>query len=211
MNYIAVKLDMVKSRRVSDRAQLQQRLFEIVEEINIRHATVVKAKFVITHGDEVQGLLHNDYGELVSILEYFYDRLVPHTLRVGVGLGALHTRLQPTAIGMDGPAWHRADEAIDQAARSRKFVRFSGFGRLNDDAYSSLGNLLLWQRHRWTDAQRQVIEHLENGVARKQIAATLNITPAAVSNRLNAAGWKYYEDARRVLKMLLRENMPAMY
>lgn len=209
MNYVAVKLDIVQSRRARNRSQLQERLFAVVEEINSRHAAVIRANFVITHGDEVQGLLHHDWGELVPILERVYDWLNPHQLRVGVGMGTLHTRLQPAAIGMDGPVWHRANEAIDEAARTRRFVRFNGFGPLKDDTYSSMMNLLLWQRQRWTQAQRHVIEHIQRGATQAQVAEKMNISAAAVSKHLRRAGWRYYDDARRVLKLILRDNTPA--
>ena len=203
MPYVAVKLDVVRSRRVPDRQHLQDRLLAAVEVLNARFPGVIAARFVVTHGDEVQGLLASPCPELVTILEGFYDALHPHRVRAGIGLGELHTRLQPTAIGMDGPAWHAATDAIDTAARERKFVQFRGFGETQDALYTALLNLLLWQRQRWSPQQRQIIARLGNGTTQAEIARELGVTAAAVSERLQAAGWKHYAEGQRVLQRLL--------
>lgn len=210
-NYIAVKLDVVRSRRIAERSDFQERLLAVVEDVNTRYTGAVAARFVVTHGDEVQGLLHAESAggaALIDVVEEFSDALSPQILRTGVGLGTLSTRLQPTAIGMDGPAWHRAKEAIDRAKRERVFIAFSGFdgtgpASVTDATLAALANLLIWQRRRWTPLQRSIISALRQGATQKRAAHSLGISEPAVSKSLHAAGWKHYSDGRAALKTLL--------
>lgn len=207
VKFIAIKLDVVHSRRVADRTQLQAQLFSVTDDNNIRFRKHVQADFIVTHGDEVQGLLKYPCEDLFAVLERYNDALRPHFVRAGIGLGTLSTPLQTHAIGMDGPAWHRAKEAIETASSDRKFVAFQGFGAGEDAVCTSLGNMLLWQRSRWTDSQRNIIERLDLGMKQKDIAEEMGVSPAAVSKSLTASGWRHYQEARKVMRMYLKGDL----
>lgn len=206
MNYIAVKVDLVRSRRISDRYGVQERLFDLVDRVNRTFGSIIQADFVVTHGDEIQGLLHDGTAELLDVMELFVEEMKPHDLRFGIGRGTIATRLRRTAVGMDGPAWHLALDAIEQTKKELKIASFQGFGRRRDDMLRSLVNLLFWQRARWSAQQREVVLLAASDGSQKAIARRLGISQAAVSKRLRAAGWRYYEDARNTAKGLLSQT-----
>ena len=54
--YVAIIGDIIGSRQLPDRAQIQLRLEKFLSHINVRFSKFVVAKFVITIGDEFQGL-----------------------------------------------------------------------------------------------------------------------------------------------------------
>lgn len=202
--YVAVKMDMRSSRRISDRAAAQERLFATMKALNEEFADAVQSRFIVTHGDEAQGLLRADMvSSVVRVMERAVDGMRPAILRFGIGLGTLATPIQPDAIGMDGEAWYRASATIADAARTRKFVLFSGFGEELDIQSSAMANLLLYLRYRWTNDQQRVIELVEACPTQAAAAEQLGISQAAVSKSLRIAGWRYYIDGRDALVRML--------
>ncbi|MCR4426641.1 MAG: SatD family protein [Firmicutes bacterium] len=202
--YIAVKLDIRGSRRTPNRASVQERLFAAMDAVNAAYGEAISAKFVVTHGDEAQGMLWMECaGTLFRIVETMVGAMRPVRLRFGVGVGTLSTPARPEAIGMDGEAWHRAQAAIELAAKERKFIVFRGFGEICDARLGAAANLLLFLSHRWTNDQRRTIAAVEKAPTQSEAAAILKVSPAAVSKSLRTAGWQFYRDGREVLEGML--------
>ncbi|HOB23000.1 MAG TPA: SatD family protein [Bacillota bacterium] len=114
--YLGMKLDLVASRKIIER----KKVFQVAEEINLLYKDHLAAKMIITHGDEAQALLFPTCsGQLFDLIEEICQKMEPVAVRFGFGAGNLTTSLRPEAIGMDGPVWHRAEEAL-RLAKKRK-------------------------------------------------------------------------------------------
>src|SRR2546429_4837551 len=122
--------DMVGSRELlpSRRPKIQERFREFIQYLNKKYAKDILAKFVITLGDEFQGLLLS----ATPVPDLMWDidqRFTDRDLRVGVGFGVLTTPIQEEAINVDGPALYNARAAIENARRKRSLGGvFFGFG-----------------------------------------------------------------------------------
>src|SRR5205807_8270463 len=108
--------DMVSSRELlpSRRPKIQERLREFIQYLNKKYAKDILAKFVITLGDEFQGLLLS----ATPVRDLIWDidqRFSDRDLRVGVGFGVLTTPIQEEARNVDGPSLYNARAAIDNA------------------------------------------------------------------------------------------------
>lgn len=201
MHYIALKIDVVRSRQVADRQRLQDVIFTAVSAANKRWTDRVAAQFTVTHGDEVQGMLTvADATACLPMCEHFVDVLQPQNVRIGVGIGPLATKVQSLAIGMDGEAWHRAQKAIDEARKKRAvFVLDGPSPTLRFDSLppsvadlNAMIDFLLSHRLQWTDNQREAVHLLHRLGSRQAVAARLKISTAAVSQRLSACMWDKY-------------------
>jgi DNA-binding CsgD family transcriptional regulator len=182
--YLAIIGDVVRSRQVADRASLQARLAEALARLNDDAQANLAARFVLTVGDEFQGLLASP-GRLVPMLSALRTATHPNELRFGLGIGELATSLQPDALGMDGPCFHRARAAIELAeARGTTIEVDRGSPAPAFGLYAILYAAL---RSGWTERQRQVLDLALAGNVGKAIAARLEITPSAVSQHLAAA------------------------
>lgn len=143
----------------------------------------------------------------------------PVQVRFGIGLGTLSTSLQEKAIGMDGPAWYNAKEALETAKRERMAAGFKGFGVSVGDCRDSLScadpgftideylsstvSLLLHIRMRWTLDLRRVTELLQEGMTQAEVASSRGVSAAAVSKRLTRAGWREYRGGAQAIRQLL--------
>ncbi len=125
-------------------------------------------------------------------------------LRLGIGRGAIDTDLKEYAIGMDGPAWHAARAAIEDAKTSRRLGGvFVGFGLTIDVILNGFGRVLHYVRSRLTASQRRLLEALLETDTQAQIAAKAGITKQAVSKQAKAAGGDAYREAENAWKAML--------
>lgn len=185
-----------------DRRAVQERLGDLLDRVNRELGEAILADFTITVGDEFQGLLVRP-GRLPELMWRLRDRLPEIRFWTGVGFGGLDTELEERAIGMDGPVFHRAREALEAAHDEGLHGGvFSGFGE-DDCVLGGLSRLLDWQRRRFTDAQREAIRHVRGGATQTEAAGEIGVTRQAVSKRLAAAGWSAYRDAEESLRSLL--------
>lgn len=182
--YLAIIGDVIRSRQVVDRASLQARLAHALSRLNAGAPADLAARFVLTVGDEFQGLLASAE-RLVPILSALRTAAHPDELRFGLGMGELSTPLQPDAIGMDGPCFHRARAAIERAeGRSTAVEVEAGAPVAVFGVYAILYSAL---RNGWTERQRQVLDLAMAGMSGKEVAGALDISPSAVSQHLTAA------------------------
>lgn len=203
--FVAVKMDMRSSRRIRDRERAQEQFLQVMESLNRESAPSIQARFIVTHGDEAQGMLKREFSpNVLAVMERAMEGVYPVELRFGIGMGTLSTPLQPDAIGMDGQAWYAASRALDLARSRRKHVMFSGFGEQTDEQLCALANLLLHLRNGWSPEQRRAIELVDAGMMQSAAAEALGVSESAVSQRLAAAGWHFYKDGRNAVISLLR-------
>src|SRR5271156_1591606 len=132
--YFAVIADMVGSRGMarSERRVLQQKFARLIASFNRDYRKTIASKFVITLGDEFQGLLSS--ATVIPDLIWRLEQDLPQReFRVGIGLGTLDTPLQKVAINIDGPVLHTARAAIDYSRKEKALGgTFRGFGELDD-------------------------------------------------------------------------------
>ncbi len=208
----AVIGDLVGSRQLSpsDRREVQVELRQFLGWLNQDYRAAVLSNFVITTGDEFQALLRDPelIPDLAWELEAKLDRI---GVRLGIGFGTIYTPLRPVAIGMDGPAFHQAREAITKAAKKGwNGGVFLGFTEPGDVILNGFARLLHRHRTDMTERQREVAAILRRGKTQTEVAEMLEITKQAVSDHVGAMGWEEYFLAetgwRTALKMLGSAN-----
>ncbi len=190
--YFAVIGDIVESRKIDDRAGLQRQLDAGLAVINRQYANQVASKYLLTIGDEFQGLVQTSKS-LDQILASLRIAVHPADLRFGIGVGELFTPLREHAIGMDGPCFQRARVAIERAKeRSTQIEVENGDAHPGFEIYSLLYSAM---RRNWTERQRQIIDLSMSGMEGVDIARLLGVSPSAVSQHLRAAGVAYVRKA----------------
>jgi DNA-binding CsgD family transcriptional regulator len=198
--YLAVIGDVVKSREIPDRSRFQQQLRSSIRRVNEEFSSSIASNFVLTIGDEFQGLLKS-VDRIPQLLAVIRSGIHPIVQRVGIGIGSLDTVLEPDAIGMDGPCFHRARDAIELAKTCGTSIEVeTGY---SNDAFRIYSLLYSSLRKQWTVRQQQVFDLSMIGLAGKAIAQQLEITPSAVSQHLSAVGANIIFEATRIWVELL--------
>jgi predicted transcriptional regulator len=177
-----------------------------VDEANKVFAPTIVSRFIVTHGDEFQGLLNVEGAcNVLQLYDFFRKKLAPVNLRLGIGVGTLNTDLNKKneAIGMDGPAWYRAKESLDKTAAKSLHLYISFSSKIRTDLINLLINILMKIEEDWHLTHRQVIEMTKQSMTQEQIAEKLGITQGAISQRLKHARWRNYQQLQSILPELL--------
>lgn len=180
MNYIALIGDIRQSKELAERQQIQQRLREACDELNRRTNELgLVSPFTVTLGDEFQALFAHAAG-LWRCIFRIESLLRPVRLRYGVGVGAIDTEInRASAIGMDGPAFHRAREAVDSLRQDGGSYRVLGLGEAQPLARHAL-DLVSHHRDGWRDNRVDIFSFLLAQIGVAQMAGALDISEQAV-------------------------------
>ena len=123
MQYYAIIGDIKRSKKIENRCEIQEKLKKILDNVNSIYNNDISAKFLITLGDEFQGLLEIT-APILEIIKYIQREIYPIKLRFGVGIGNVSTLINhEAAIGADGPAFYAAREMIDFLREQEKKLK----------------------------------------------------------------------------------------
>lgn len=205
---VAIIGDLVNSRALKDRrGEAQQHLNHLLEQINGEYSKAILSRFLITIGDEFQGLL-NQADVLPDIIWQIETEFVPQftNVRFGIGLGTIQTDLHLNALGMDGPAWWAARTAIEEAHKKHHLGgMFHGFGINNDITASGLAFILQWHRNKLTEGQRKAFRYLHTGKNQMETAKLMKMKKQQISQFVRFGGWEPYRAGEEALRTLLSQ------
>ncbi len=204
--YVALMGDVVGSREVEDRAGLQRRLVELLEELNHLHGEHLVAPLRLVRGDEFQGLLGH-FRPVVPLLSAIEDGLHPVRVTFGVGLGGLSTDPGPDVGALDGPVFHRGREALEEARHQDVWARVQGFGPVVDAFLGSHLALMEAVRSRWTETQRRYARGARTALQR-EVAREFGVSESTVSKSLTAARFHVVIEGEEALARFLDEIAP---
>jgi hypothetical protein len=196
--------DMVGSRELprKQRPKIQERFKEFIQYLNKRYANEILSRFVITLGDEFQGLLLS----VTPIPDLMWDiehRFSDRDLRVGVGFGVLYTPIHKEAINVDGPALYNARTAIETARSKRSLGGvFFGFGEI-DQVMNGMARILSFHRSTLTQQQLRIAELMRRGLTQMEAADQLNISRQAINKQVRSMGWGAYVEAELAWRVFI--------
>ena len=123
MQYYAIIGDIKRFKKIENRCEIQEKLKKILDNVNSIYNNDISAKFLITLGDEFQGLLEMT-APILEIIKYIQREIYPIKLRFGVGIGNVSTLINhEAAIGADGPAFYAAREMIEFLREQEKKLK----------------------------------------------------------------------------------------
>ena len=202
--HIAIIGDLVDSKRLNraDRTAASAVLSGLLAKWN--HDQRTAAAFVISRGDEFEGLIHDPTMVSTVLWDVAFD-LPGLEVRIGVGVGEIYTPLVASSSDeVDGPVYHAARAAIEAAAAAGHVGGdFRGFGPIWDPALGAVARALYAHRLGWTDAQRRVAGLLRDDWEQVRIAEKLDVTRQNISKHAAAAQWPIHADLERALDDLV--------
>lgn len=214
MDYIAVIGDIKESKKIENRSIIQEKLSAALKYVNEVYYADISAKFIITLGDEFQGLLSRAE-HLFDIIKYIQREMYPVRLRFGVGIGKISTNiLYEAAIGADGPAFYAAratiEELREQERRHKKQAADIQIAIYNTQCFeiTEINTVLALMRiieDGWSEKQRYTIwDMAQNGGSQKECAKRMGTTQSTVARRLADGNYITYEQAKKTVDEAMR-------
>lgn len=216
MMYIALIGDIIESKKIQDRAQVQQQLLRLMKELNWQYQDYLISPFTVTTGDEFQALFSpNSY--MFQIIDQLSVAFSPYEIRFGIGVGDMITEInKEQSIGSDGPAYWLAREAINHIHDKNDYgINHISVFLANEEVSWTVNAMLAacsFIQSKWTEVQYDVLKQLlaeniyDETFSHKEIARLLGITPSAFNKRIKASGLKIYLRNKRVaMNQILKE------
>ncbi|MDR7400641.1 MAG: SatD family protein [Armatimonadota bacterium] len=186
--YAVVTADLVVSRDLPDRREWQGRLRDLVDRLNTWHQSDLAAPFMITLGDEIQGLIR-DPRRFPPVVATVHSTIRPDRITVGVGIGPIATAPAVRVTEMDGPAFVRAREAVEFGKEAgREVVVVSGTPAA-DVVLNALYALLGGIQRRWTVKQWERVSLYRQHRSLEKVAQAVGVSKQAVSLGLRYTVW----------------------
>ena len=212
-SFVAVIGDMKDSRHLENRKEVQVRLQGILDRLNEKYKDEIVSRFLITLGDEFQGLLSSGKYILDMVNEIRME-MYPVRLRFGIGFGQITTDIRTEmALGADGPGYYRAREAVEllkerekknRSVLSELCLKMDETHRDKEILLNTVFDLMYVVESGWTDRQREVIwDMLLHGDGQQNTAGRLGITQSTVQKTLAAGNYYTYESALKNVSEIL--------
>ena len=213
--YIAIIGDIKDSKKIENRNEVQQKLNAILKKINMEYKEEISSNFIITLGDEFQGLLCNG-ARVMEIITEIETRLYPINIRFGVGIGAITTEInREYAIGADGPGYYSARSAIENLKENEKKKKINvGNIRFEADVenyltismLNTITSLMMAIKENWSERQREVIyDRLTSGESQVEAAKRLGVKQSTVQKILAKGKYYAYKDALDTINKVMGE------
>lgn len=213
--YIAIIGDIKESKKLEGRKNIQLKLNDILNRINSKYETSISAKFIITLGDEFQGLLCEGQN-VIDIVEEIQWEMYPVSIRFGIGFGKMTTDIKPEmAIGADGPAYYKAREAIQQLKEIEQKNKTQASDiriEIEEDTHSisvMLNTILTMMaviKTNWSERQREIIfEFDKHKGSQMECAKRLGISQSSVQRGLINGNYYAYREAKETVKNVVKE------
>lgn len=212
--YIVIIADIIDSRNIDDRQSTQKRLETVLGQINHSYQYAIASRFIITLGDEFQGVLH-DGPAVMRILDRIQRDMYPTEFRFGIGIGSLSVALRlGTSLGSDGSAFHLARASVEEvkALESKKSEAKTNLliGIEGNEQMATLLNTifkLTWAlQNSWTLRQREIIGALQqHNETQAETAKRLGIVQSSVQKSIASSQYYTYKEASSVIGNALKE------
>ena len=207
--YYAIIGDIKNSKDIENRYEVQEKLKHILNNVNLNYKDNIKANFLITLGDEFQGLLSKSE-DILEIVKYIQREMYPIKLRFGIGVGEISTKIEKkAAIGADGPAFYAARQMIDFLREEEKHLRnqapdiqvaFYNKESFIIDEINMMLTLTKIIEDNWTDKQRYTIwDMMLNGGSQEICAKRMKTSQSTIARRLIDGKYLIYIKALKTI------------
>ena len=200
--YLALIADVIDSKTVQERFDLQKQLEKTLQKINELFKDYLASSFTLTLGDEFQALLKMD-APVFQIIDTLRSELTPTQLRFGIGLGEIVTDIDPLqSIGADGPAYWNARAAINLVHQKNDYGNTQIYFSCGKEKQDFFVNALIASgeaiRSGWRGSQEEILLDLlkrcvySENFSQQDLAQSLAINPSALSKRLKSSSIRVY-------------------
>jgi len=166
--YFALIGDIVNSKKIDNRYELQEKLSQYMEQLNKEYDEYLASGFSLTLGDEFQALFTNPKKIFEAIMKIEIE-MKPIQFRFALGVGEILTNISKNkSMGSDGPAWWKARETIIELKKNhekglKEVSNIRIVGLKNQEVMDLINMSLSLCDHiekKWTTQQRVIIEYV---------------------------------------------------
>jgi hypothetical protein len=158
-------------------------------------------EFERTAGDEIQGVMSSPQ----AVVDVVLTLVRSGTWNIGIGIGAASEPLPDSTRAGHGEVFVRARAGVERAKNAPQRLWVVGAEDPRAERAGSALMLLAAVVRRRSTLGWEAVDMLRSGCSQAEAAERLGVSPAAISYRLQAAGWAEEERGRALAAALLAE------
>ena len=180
-NVVVIIADVTGSKKMANDERYEGQLFlkSAIIQINENFSKSIEAPFMITRGDEFQGVT-KDLASGLEIMLEFERLLFPLKLRYGIGKGEIQKMGSSIPIEMDGSAFHRANDAVNRAKKKKLFLSCNSGNEANDMLLNNIFLLMNSIKSRWNENNYERYWNYKSLGTFDKVAKKENVSPQAI-------------------------------
>lgn len=199
--YCAIIGDINNSRSLRNRASIQLRFHNAIRIINSEFKNEIAARFMVTLGDEFQGLLASP-AVSYRLVQRFAELMDPVSFSFGIGIGSISTSFHKMSVSMDGVVFHRARRALDRSKEQGLFLTYEWSHQMTP-LLNAVINLLYKQQKKLTSRQRTISVLMREHNNQSIVARALKISQPAVWKSVTSSHFKEVHNSEVALNAFL--------
>ena len=198
--YTVVIGDISGSKQLSGENRYQTQLFikSALVQINEQYQAEIEAPFTISKGDEFQVLLPT-LEQAYKIILAFERLTFPIRVRFGIGVGTVLKMGGKLPIEMDGPAFHRANTALETAKKKKTCYTLNTGEEIRDSLVNTIFRLMSAIKSRWNERHHRLYWNYQSLGTYREVAASEKVTPQAICDVLKTMRAADIREAERCL------------
>jgi len=205
-HYLALLGDIRRSRILGNRELAQSAFLDIIEDVNEQFQSKLAVPFVVSRGDEFQGLLSTPESAL-EIVDAFDARSDLFSFRYGLGWGKVGTAFRPRTTEMDGTCFLNAYSALERSKREDRWVTFEGAPVEQEHVINANFRSIQVIRDRWTTKQKTAVNMRRGRVTLSVTAEAMGIDKSTLSKMLKAAHYEQLLEMEEALTILMQNYL----
>ncbi len=183
--YTVIIGDISGSKRLNGMDRYQTQLFvkSAIVQSNEQFRSYLEAPMTITKGDEFQGLIDSPQ-HAYEIIQSLQRMVFPIRIRYGLGIGTIFRMGGVLPIEMDGPAFHRANQALNSAKKHKSDIWIISENSLIDQLLNTIFSLITAIKSRWNERHFKLYWSYQELGTYREVAEMENVTPQAICDVL---------------------------
>ncbi len=201
--------DLIKSRKIINRQQVQENLETILWKVNFKYRKIITMPFTITLGDQFVGAV-SKYNYLLELLWNINNELEPIRARYGIGFGTIE--FQRGNSNIKGTGYTTALRSVQIAKKSNFKVHLAAEKGAEKHFLFIDSFLLLFFKILSNYNQRQnfILYQAAKGQTQSAIAQLLQTSQSSISQSLTNINWvfliKAFQKFKQLPKLLAAPN-----
>lgn len=204
---------------VQNTTKIQDKL----NQMNVKFGDALMTPFMLLRGDEVQAMVHTEFvHEIPNILRAMKRMYGVQQLRIGLGYGRYddepNQRKSLGSWSYNGPAFHRAREAIDSLhdKRNETINPNTAVRVFSNPIWDETAELLFYTidttLRKWDDETWTIVDCLEQGMTHEEIRAMMSSkgidrNRSAYTKRIHRSGWYLIRESERIVVELIKGEL----
>ncbi|HFE63215.1 hypothetical protein B1H10_04945 [candidate division KSB1 bacterium 4484_188] len=177
--------DISGSKQLSGMDRYQTQLFvkSAIVQINEQFSSSIEAPMTITKGDEFQGLIDAP-AHAYEMIHALQKMVFPIRVRYGIGIGSIFRMGGVLPIEMDGPAFHKANKALNLAKKKKCDIWYLSDNETLNQMINTIFSLITAIKSRWNERHFNLYWSYQALGTYREVAEMENVTPQAVCDIL---------------------------